>query len=105
MSCCACLLLLLLDVDLGTHTSAAAAAGGVLQAIGFVRASDAPEDQLERVVGRKGLMRCAEFCGAALNGLAVACVTCSWLRAVYTCTLQLLVVLRLMQQMPARLHV
>jgi hypothetical protein len=33
----------------------------ILQAIGFVRASDAPEDQLERVVGRKGLMRCAAY--------------------------------------------
>lgn len=33
--------------------------GEVAKAIGFVRASDAPEHQLEAVVGRKGLMRCA----------------------------------------------
>jgi hypothetical protein len=48
----------------------AAAAGGAWQAIGFVRASGAPEDQLERVVGRKGLMRCAVYWVADLeNGL------------------------------------
>ena len=38
--------------------------GEVAKAIGFVRASADPQDQLEAVVGRKGLMRFWDCCGS-----------------------------------------
>lgn len=48
--------------------------GEVAKAIGFVRASADPEDQLERVVGRKGLMRFWDCCGSE-DAEAAGCVT------------------------------
>ncbi|KAF6259118.1 hypothetical protein COO60DRAFT_1044090 [Scenedesmus sp. NREL 46B-D3] len=48
--------------------------GEVAKAIGFVRASDAAEDQLERVVGRKGLMRFWDCCGSEDEGAPGCCV-------------------------------
>ncbi len=35
-----------------------------LQAIGFVRSSDAPEHQLKAMTGRNGLLRFYDCCGA-----------------------------------------
>lgn len=48
--------------------------GEVAKAIGFVRASDAPQDQLEAVVGRKGLMRFWDCCGSEDEGTPGCCV-------------------------------
>eukprot|EP00878_Enallax_costatus_P022252 GHUV01023596.1.p2 GENE.GHUV01023596.1~~GHUV01023596.1.p2 ORF type:complete len:157 (+),score=39.81 GHUV01023596.1:360-830(+) len=48
--------------------------GEVAKAIGFVRASDAPEDQLEGVIGRKGLMRFWDCCGDEDESAPGCCV-------------------------------
>lgn len=47
--------------------------GEVAKAIGFVRASADPQDQLEAVTGRKGLLRFWDCCGDE-DAAAVGCV-------------------------------
>jgi hypothetical protein len=50
--------------DACIHHPAAYTGGEVAKAIGFVRASAAPADQLLAVVGRRGLLRFWDCCGA-----------------------------------------
>eukprot|EP00882_Tetradesmus_deserticola_P013442 GHRQ01014274.1.p1 GENE.GHRQ01014274.1~~GHRQ01014274.1.p1 ORF type:complete len:160 (+),score=30.09 GHRQ01014274.1:220-699(+) len=56
------------------HHPALYSGGEVAKAIGFVRASDAPDDQLEHVVGRKGLMRFWDCCGSEDEDAPGCCV-------------------------------
>eukprot|EP00879_Flechtneria_rotunda_P018188 GHRR01019077.1.p1 GENE.GHRR01019077.1~~GHRR01019077.1.p1 ORF type:complete len:181 (+),score=47.90 GHRR01019077.1:64-606(+) len=56
------------------HHPALYSGGEVAKAIGFVRASHAPEHQLQQVVGRKGLMRFWDCCGSEVE-VAPGCCT------------------------------
>jgi hypothetical protein len=53
----------------------ASAAAGQMQALGFCRASDRPEDQLRAVVGRTGLIRFWDCCGAEEEAAPGCCTS------------------------------
>ena len=46
-----------------------------MQALGFCRASDRPEDQLRAVVGRTGLIRFWDCCGAEEEAAPGCCTS------------------------------
>ena len=53
-----------LTLALCPRVDASSTAARHMQALGFCRASDRPEDQLRAVVGRTGLIRFWDCCGA-----------------------------------------
>ena len=57
----------------GAHKASPAA--HLMQALGFCRASDRPEDQLRAVVGRTGLMRFWDCCGAEEEAAPGCCTS------------------------------